>query len=45
MLVLSPCMRCLQVVEGLEVVQLVESKGSSSGKTAAEIKIADCGQL
>eukprot|EP01133_Synstelium_polycarpum_P003587 gene3587-4107_t len=34
-----------QVVEGLELVKTIESKGSQSGKTNATITIADCGQL
>jgi len=33
------------VVEGLEVVQKVESLGTDSGRTRAKIAIADCGQL
>jgi cyclophilin family peptidyl-prolyl cis-trans isomerase len=33
------------VVEGLDVVQKVESFGSGSGKTSKKIVIADCGQL
>jgi cyclophilin family peptidyl-prolyl cis-trans isomerase len=34
-----------QVVQGMDVVQKVESYGSSSGATKAKITIADCGQL
>ncbi|PWS22771.1 peptidylprolyl isomerase, partial [Enterococcus faecium] len=34
-----------KVVEGIEVVKKVESKGSGSGKPAVKITIADCGQL
>lgn len=34
-----------KVVEGMNVVQAVEAQGSSSGKTKAEITIADSGQL
>ncbi|XP_051763799.1 peptidylprolyl isomerase Ab (cyclophilin A) [Ctenopharyngodon idella] len=34
-----------KVVQGLEVVDAIESKGSSSGKCSAKILIADCGQL
>jgi cyclophilin family peptidyl-prolyl cis-trans isomerase len=33
------------VVEGMDVVKKMESLGSESGKTRAEIVIADCGQL
>ena len=33
-----------QVVEGYGVVKAIESVGSSSGKTAAKVVIADCGQ-
>ncbi|GFP95260.1 peptidyl-prolyl cis-trans isomerase [Phtheirospermum japonicum] len=34
-----------QVVEGLDVVRAVEKVGSSSGRTARPVVIADCGQL
>ncbi|XP_071771253.1 peptidyl-prolyl cis-trans isomerase A [Centroberyx gerrardi] len=34
-----------RVVEGMDVIKKVESKGSQSGKTSAKITIADCGQL
>lgn len=34
-----------KVVEGLDVVDTIEKKGSSSGKCSAKILIADCGQL
>ncbi|XP_059395201.1 peptidyl-prolyl cis-trans isomerase-like [Carassius carassius] len=34
-----------KVVEGLEVVDAMEAKGSSSGKCSAKVVIADCGQL
>jgi peptidylprolyl isomerase len=34
-----------QVTEGMDVVQLVESVGSDSGKTKAPVVVADCGQL
>ncbi|XP_017323530.1 peptidyl-prolyl cis-trans isomerase A [Ictalurus punctatus] len=34
-----------QVVEGMEVIKKVEGYGSNSGKTSAQIVIADCGQL
>lgn len=34
-----------QVVEGMGVVEKLEALGSRSGKTAKEIKVADCGQL
>lgn len=34
-----------KVVEGLDVVKSMESKGSQSGKTSNKISIADCGQL
>jgi peptidylprolyl isomerase len=33
------------VVEGMDVVKKMEAVGSQSGKTKAEVKIADCGQL
>ena len=33
-----------QVIEGYGVVKAIESVGSSSGKTAAKVVIADCGQ-
>jgi cyclophilin family peptidyl-prolyl cis-trans isomerase len=33
------------VTNGMEVIRLVESMGSSSGKTSQKIKIVDCGQL
>ncbi|XP_014824535.1 PREDICTED: peptidyl-prolyl cis-trans isomerase A [Poecilia mexicana] len=33
------------VVEGMDVVRIMESKGSSSGRTKAKVVIADCGQL
>lgn len=34
-----------EVVEGMDLVQKIESLGSSSGRTKATIRIADCGQL
>lgn len=34
-----------QVVEGMDVIKTVESYGSNSGKTSAEVAISDCGQL
>ena len=34
-----------KVVEGMDVVKKMESLGSESGRTRAEIVIADCGQL
>jgi len=34
-----------RVVEGLEIVKKVEGCGSSSGKPAKPVTIADCGQL
>ena len=34
-----------QVIEGLDIVSLIETKGSQSGKPSAEIKIIDCGAL
>ena len=34
-----------QVIEGMDVVKKIESYGSQSGRTKAEIKIVDCGQL
>lgn len=33
------------VVEGMEVVQKVESYGSQNGATSKQIEIADCGEL
>ncbi|KAI8974928.1 cyclophilin-like domain-containing protein [Pilobolus umbonatus] len=33
------------VIEGQEVVKAVEKLGSGSGRTTAEVKIVDCGQL
>merc|ERR1712217_976365 len=32
------------VVEGIDVVKAIEAAGSSSGKTAKAVVIADCGQ-
>ncbi|KAJ6238865.1 peptidyl-prolyl cis-trans isomerase cyp63 [Anaeramoeba flamelloides] len=34
-----------QVLKGMSLVQKIESKGSRSGKTSAEILISDCGQI
>merc|ERR1719160_2248733 len=34
-----------KVVEGMELVKAIESKGSSSGKTSATVRIADSGEL
>jgi cyclophilin family peptidyl-prolyl cis-trans isomerase len=34
-----------KVVEGMDVVKKIESLGSESGRTKAQIVIADCGQL
>ncbi|XP_068646850.1 peptidyl-prolyl cis-trans isomerase [Aristolochia californica] len=34
-----------QVVEGMDVVKAIEKVGSSSGRTAKEVAIADCGQI
>lgn len=34
-----------QVVEGMDVVRAIEKVGSSSGRTAKPVVIADCGQL
>ncbi|XP_077099769.1 peptidylprolyl isomerase Ab (cyclophilin A) [Siphateles boraxobius] len=34
-----------KVVDGLNVVDVIEAKGSSSGKCSAKVVIADCGQL
>lgn len=34
-----------RVVEGMEVVQKMESYGSQSGKTSQKIAIADSGEL
>jgi len=33
------------VTKGMEVVKAIEGVGSQSGKTAKEVKIADCGQI
>ena len=34
-----------KVVEGMDVVKAMESKGSRSGQPSTKITIADCGQL
>uniref|UniRef100_UPI0037E819C0 peptidyl-prolyl cis-trans isomerase A n=1 Tax=Semicossyphus pulcher TaxID=241346 RepID=UPI0037E819C0 len=34
-----------EVVEGMDIVRKMESKGSQSGKTSSKLAIADCGQL
>lgn len=34
-----------EVVEGMDVVKTIEKAGSSSGRTSAEVLIADCGQV
>lgn len=34
-----------QVVEGLDVIRAVEKVGSSSGRTAKRVEVADCGQI
>ena len=34
-----------RVIEGMDVVKQMESKGSQGGKTSTKIAIADCGQL
>ena len=34
-----------KVIKGHEIVDKVEAKGSSSGKTSAICKIEDCGQI
>ncbi|KAI7793620.1 peptidylprolyl isomerase Ab (cyclophilin A) [Triplophysa rosa] len=34
-----------KIVEGMSVVDTIETRGSSSGKCSAKITIADCGQL
>lgn len=34
-----------KVVEGMELVETMESYGSQSGKPKANVIIADCGQL
>ncbi|MFH4982818.1 hypothetical protein AB6A40_009527 [Gnathostoma spinigerum] len=34
-----------RVIEGMDVVKKIESKGSASGKTSVPIKIEDSGQL
>ena len=35
----------VRVIEGMDVVKSLESKGTSSGQPSAECKIDDCGQL
>merc|ERR1711948_180572 len=34
-----------RVVEGMDVVQLIEQQGSQSGKTKSRVRISDCGEL
>jgi peptidyl-prolyl isomerase F (cyclophilin D) len=34
-----------QVVEGMDVVEKIESLGSQSGRTSAKIVVADCGEM
>eukprot|EP00968_Pinguiococcus_pyrenoidosus_P006485 scaffold434_cov186-Pinguiococcus_pyrenoidosus.AAC.146 len=34
-----------EVQEGMDLVSLIESKGSQSGKTSATVTIADSGEL
>merc|ERR1719173_150177 len=34
-----------EVLEGYDVVEAMEAKGSRAGKPSAEIKIADCGEM
>ncbi len=34
-----------KVVEGMDVVKTIEGLGSRSGRTAKDIRVADCGQL
>lgn len=34
-----------KIVDGMDVVRAMESRGSESGKTNGKIVIADCGQL
>merc|ERR1712056_123593 len=34
-----------KVVEGLDIVKLIEKEGSSSGKTKRPVEIADCGEV
>lgn len=34
-----------KVVEGMDVVRTIEKLGSRSGRTAKDIRVADCGQL
>ena len=34
-----------EVVDGMDIVKLVESKGSNSGSTSGKITIADSGEL
>lgn len=34
-----------KVVEGMDVVRLVEKEGSSSGKTKRPVVIEDCGEI
>ena len=35
----------IQVIEGMDVVKVIEAVGTSSGKTSKPVVIADCGQL
>lgn len=34
-----------KVIEGMDVVKVIESQGTQSGKVANDVVIADCGQL
>ena len=34
-----------EVVEGMDIIKVVESLGSNSGKTSKKILVAECGQL
>ena len=35
----------IQVIDGMDVVKVIEAVGTSSGKTSKPVVIADCGQL
>ena len=34
-----------EVLDGMDIVKLIESKGSQSGSTSAKVTIADSGEL
>ena len=34
-----------RIIDGMDLVKLIESKGTSGGKTSVEISIADSGEL